>query len=138
MASFTLGACTVRLTGPRRSFEEPTASRIEHGIWVRPLPEPFAGTVDEPWLAMALAGNSSPTPDILALAMQYVAGAPPLFDERLKIAGDASYGPPIGDTREEGSDFYDYLGIEWTDPDGRTHAPRADQFGCLDCSGSSA
>ena len=135
VASFTTGACTVRLTGPRRSFTEATALRVEHGIWVRTLPEPFAGTVDEDWLAHALEANATGIPDILDLAMQYIDRAPPLFDKRLKIAGDASYGPPVGDTRGEGSDFYDYLGVQWTDPDGKAHMPRHDQYGCLDCSG---
>jgi hypothetical protein len=135
VASFTNGARSVRLTGPRRTFSEPTASPVEHGIWVRTLPEPFSGTVDGTWLALALAANALGTADVLALAMQYIADAPPIFEQDLKVAGDASYGPPIGDTRGEGSDFYDYLGIAWTDPDGDSHAPRADQFGCLDCSG---
>ena len=135
VASFTSGARSVRLTGPRRTFSEATATSVEHGIWVRTLPEPFSGTVDWTWLALALAANAAATADVVGLAMQYIADAPPILEEDLQIAGDASYGPLVGDTREEGSDFYDYLGIEWTDPDGRTHAPRADQFGCLDCSG---
>jgi cell wall-associated NlpC family hydrolase len=135
IATFTDGAYSVRLAGPSRTFAEPTAQRIVHRIWVRALPVPFAGHVDKEWLSRALLANTSNTADILAIAMQYIAGAPPLCEGGLQIAGDASYGPPAGRTREEGSDFYDYLGIEWTDPDGRTHQPREDQLHCLDCSG---
>lgn len=135
IATFTRGAYTVRLTGAVRTFTEPTAQPVVHGIWVRVLPEPFVGRVDLKWLARALDANSRMVPDVLGIAMQYTAGAPPLCAGNLQIAGDASYGPPIGKSHEEGSDFYDYLGIKWTDPDGAIHKPRQDQIGCLDCSG---
>lgn len=135
LATFTTGARTVRLRGETRTFSEPTAESVTHRIWVRTLPEPFDGNVDAGWLSEALAANRDSIPDILAIAMQYLAGAPPILDGELQIAGDASYGPPEGTSRGEGSDFYDYLGICWTDPEGRDHEPREDQLGCLDCSG---
>jgi len=135
LATFTNGARTVRLRGATRTFSEPTAESVTHATWVRTLIDPFDGTVDDEWLSRALDANRSSVPDILAISMQYIVGAPPILDGDLQIAGDASYGPPTGKTREEGSDFYDYLGIRWTDPDGKTHKPREDQLGCLDCSG---
>ena len=135
IATFTNGARTVRLAGNRRTFTEATARPVEHRIWVRVLPAAFDGELDEAWLSLALAANTAATPDVLGFAMQYLAGAPPLVESGLQIAGDASYGPPLGTSREEGSDFYDYLGISWTDPQGRVHRPRSDQRLCLDCSG---
>jgi len=135
LATFTAGARTVRLRGSARTFDEPTAQPVAHAIWVRTLPEPFGGDVDAAWLSQALEANRALVPDVLAIAMQYIAAAPPIFDADLQIAGDASYGPPEGQSRAEGSDFYDYLGIQWTDPDGRGHDPNEDQLGCLDCSG---
>ena len=135
MVTFTRGARTVRLAGPRRTFDEPTARPIEHSVWVRILPAPFAGTVDDNWLRLALDANAKQTPDVLAIAMQYVQGAAPIFDGETQIAGDASYGPPTPGSRAEGSDFYDYLGVSFKDPDGKTHRPRDDQFRCIDCSG---
>lgn len=135
LATFTRGARTVRLAGPARTFTEPTARPIDHNVWVRILPAPFAGTVDDDWLRLALEANTRLTPDVLAIATQYLPGAAPIFDGSTQIAGDASYGPETGRTRLEGSDFYDYLGVPFKDPDGKTHRPRADQFRCLDCSG---
>jgi cell wall-associated NlpC family hydrolase len=38
-------------------------------------------------------------------------------------------------TRQEGSDWSDFLGISWTYPNGQTDAPEVHQLGCLDCSG---
>jgi cell wall-associated NlpC family hydrolase len=73
-------------------------------------------------------------PDVLAIAMQYVSGAPPIFEGPLQVAGDTSYGPLVEGEREEGSDFNDYLGIPWKYPEG-TDKPEERQFQCLDCSG---
>lgn len=134
LATFTDGARTATLAGPERTFAEPNdTARVTHGIWVRVLPDPFAGQVDEPWLAAALADGS---PDVLQTAMQYIAGAPALWDAAgLKIAGDADYGPLQADgTRQEGADFNDYLGISWT-YGGVTDTPEPAQLGSLDCSG---
>ena len=81
IATFTLGASTAVLAGPTRTFSEPTASAaVTHSYWVRTLPAPFSGTVNQTWLNAALAANASRLPDILGLAIQYIAGAPALFD----------------------------------------------------------
>lgn len=135
VATFTEGARTVTLAGPCRTFSDPTAaSPVTTQVWVRLLEEPFAGEVDEAWLEARLADSA---PDLLAIAVQYLAGAPPLYDdEGLQVAGDASYGPLQADgTRQEGADFNDYLGISWTYADGRRDRPEAHQLQCLDCSG---
>jgi hypothetical protein len=133
VATFTRGARTVSLAGPRRVFSEPSAAHpvVSH-IYVRLLPEPFEGKVDTSWLERALADRS---PDILGLGMQYASGAPPIYEGERKIAGDAGYGPwEKLNRRQEGSDFNDYLGLAW-EYDGRTDRPEPGQKGCLDCSG---
>jgi hypothetical protein len=134
LATFSDGAYTATLAGPERTFAEPSAVHpVVTTVWVRVLPAPFDGTVDEAWLGVALADTS---PDIFALAMQYVHGAPPVFDDQgLKIGGEAQYGPlrPNG-TREEGGDFNDYLGIPWRYGD-HVDRPERSQANSLDCSG---
>jgi hypothetical protein len=147
VATFTPGCYTVTLAGPERTFDETfrrggETQRVEvkHATWVRPAPGPVDGHVDERWLGSALAANRAGTPDALAIAMQYVKGAPVLREGDLQIAGDASYGPlDAQGRRQEGSDFNDYLGLRWLYP--RTYAdppadpPEATQERCLDCSG---
>jgi cell wall-associated NlpC family hydrolase len=137
IALFTQGAATVTLAGPTRTFSDPAGTaRVRHGVWVRMLPRPFDGDVDWTWLGSALAANADRRPDVLAIALQYVKGAPSLFAGELRIAGDACYGPLRRDgSRDEGSDFNDYLGIAWTYPDGEVDEPEARQERCLDCSG---
>jgi cell wall-associated NlpC family hydrolase len=135
LAMFTDGAYTVTLKGPRRTFAESTAAdSVIHSVWVRTLPKPFVGNPNAAWLVSALQANARKIPDVLAIAMQYVAKAPPIFDGELQIAGDAGYGPLIDGAREEGSDFNDYLGIPWQYPE-QVDKPEKRQFGCLDCSG---
>lgn len=134
LAIFTDGAYTVTLTGPERTFSEATTPySVTHTTWVRSLPTPFAGQVDKLWLTEKLRDGS---PDILAVAVQYISEAPPLYDESgIKIAGDADYGPLQADgTRQEGSDFNDYLGLPWSY--GSTlDRPEPAQLNSLDCSG---
>lgn len=135
IATFTVGARTVTVRGPARVFSEPatTTARVASTTWVRLLPRPFNGTVDPVWLERALATTS---PDVLAKAAQYVAGAPTrLAGDGSVLADDADYGPMQPDgTRAEGSDFNDYLGKAWSY--GPTvDEPEADQAGALDCSG---
>lgn len=134
LATFTDGASTVLLTGPRRTFAEGTTSAtVTSSNWVRALPKPFTGEVDMDWLSARLADRS---PDALTIAMQYTTGAAAVYDPGgALIGGDADYGPLQADgTREEGADFNDYLGVPWTY--GRTaDPPEADQAGALDCSG---
>jgi cell wall-associated NlpC family hydrolase len=135
LATLTHGARTVIGTGPRREITE-AAVRVTHMTWVRALPEPFDGTVDTAWLREALAANMRRQPDLLALGLQYLHGAPPLHDDAgLQIAGDAKYGPLVDGQRQEGADFNDYLGLPWAYADGTLDAPEANQFRCLDCSG---
>ena len=134
VATFTLGARTVAVAGPQRTFDEATAAAaVVSSTYVRLLPEPFDGTVDEEWLRSALADTS---PDLLAVAAEYVRDAPVLSDASgLRIAGEAGYGPASEDgTLEKGADFNDYLGIEWDYP-GKMDQPEADELGDLDCSG---
>jgi hypothetical protein len=113
VATFTVGCYTVTLAGPPRTFSETFrsggATRTgtgAHSTWVRAAPGPVDAIVDERWLSHALAANHAGTPDALAIAMEYIKGAPPLLLGDLQIAGDASYGPLLPDgTRDEGSDF---------------------------------
>ena len=137
IATLTFGASTVRLIGPERTFAEPTAAfAVRHDTWVRTLPEPFSGSTDRAWLDNALEANRSGLPDILAISMQYLRGAPPIYDGDLQIAGDANYGPlDSKGARQEESDFNDYLGVTRTYAEGRVDPPEADEFRCLDCSG---
>lgn len=136
LASFTLGASSVRLSGPERCFAEASAAdSVTHSVWVRTMPEPFAGLVDLRWLRNAFAANEAGVPDILGIAMQYLEGAPPRYDGNMQIAGNAAYGPLKDGKREEGSDFNDYLGLTWSYPNGLTDFPERRQFRCLDCLG---
>jgi cell wall-associated NlpC family hydrolase len=138
LASFTVGARTAMLRGPLRTFREGDHA-VRHALWVRTCPRPFEEQDFDPrWLARALEANARGEPDILALAMQYLSDGVPILaddDPLLQIAGNASYGPVDGDTREEGSDFNDYLGIAWSYPDEAIDVPEQRQFRCLDCSG---
>jgi hypothetical protein len=134
LATFTNGARTVSLLGPARTFAEPTAPQpVISTTWVRLLAAPFDGQVDETWLARALVDAS---PDVFATAMQYLPGSPPIQDQSgRRIAGASADGPRNPDgTRQEGGDFYDYLGAEWKFPD-RSRQPDPSFLGCMDCSG---
>lgn len=138
LAVLTDGARTAIVFGPERTFTEATApAPVTSRVYVRLLPTPHEGGLSNAagrWLEMAAA---APAPDLLEHAMQYVAGAPALFDAAgLKIAGDASYGPLTdAGVRLEGSDFNDYLGIRWSYPGGTVDRPEPAQLGSLDCSG---
>lgn len=136
LATFTHGARTVAVAGPIRTFREPehTSATVSHGVWVRLLPEPFAGMPNLPWLQHALRDS---TADVLAIAMQYTANAPERWDDggALRIAGDAGYGPLLRPgVRGEGADFNDYLGVPWQ-YEGGLDRPERKQAGSLDCSG---
>lgn len=134
LATFTNSSYTVTLYGPERTFSESSSPySVKNSVWVRLLPNPFGGTVDVAWLTRALADRSN---DIIATEFQYLVGAPAIKNSSgLKIAGDASYGPLIGGSRQEGSDFNDYLGVTWTYPDGTVDPPESQQIESLDCSG---
>ena len=74
VATFTDGAYTVSLAGAARVFTEPNDTAVvSHATWVRTLPQPFTGQVDEAWLSAARSDQSA---DILQIAMQYIALAP--------------------------------------------------------------
>lgn len=134
LATFTDGARTVSVRGSQRTFSEPGAVQtVTHNIWVRLLESPFSGVVDEAWLQGKVADTSL---DALGIAMQYISGAPTLTDASNRTyASDADYGPlgPDG-TRQEGSDFNDYLGINY-DYNGVTDSYETAQLGAMDCSG---
>jgi hypothetical protein len=136
LATFTLGSYTVTLAGPERTFTELTAS-VTHSVWVRTLPAPFTGQLESDWLCKALQANADGIPDILAVATQYIRDAPAMLEGELQIAGDARYGPTINGKRQEGSDFNDYLGVDWNYHDESPSVDHAEshQLHCLDCSG---
>jgi len=123
------------MAGPARTFSEPRVSPVvAHRVWVRTLPVPFSGRVNTEWVEYARRANLRAYPDVLGVAMQYVSGAPPIFEGQIQIAGDASYGPLVEGEREEGADFNDYLGMAWTYREA-VDKPEKRQFQCLDCSG---
>jgi len=119
--------------GPERTLREKgTKVTVRSTSWVRLLPAPFGGTVDEVWLRVQLADSS---PDVLQTALQYVTGAPTTTDVAGGLlSGDASYGPVVDDSRQEGADWNDYAGTPAT-YDGVVDPPEAGQAGALDCSG---
>jgi hypothetical protein len=137
VATLTDGARTVVFRGPGRSFDEPatTTATVDSTSWVRLAPEPWhdGDRVVRDWLAKEITDRR---PDILAIAMQYLDGAPDRVDaEGMRYAGDASYGPLSDGERAENSDFTDYLGVSWKFPDGTERRPQSDHEGALDCSG---
>ncbi|WP_230688796.1 NlpC/P60 family protein [Micromonospora sp. WMMD558] len=143
VAIMTDGARTVQMYGPSRTFEEPqnTASKVESKYWVRLAPRPYhAGAEKEEWFTDWLsAARHDRSPDVLAIAMEYIEGAPVKKDNQgQQYSGDASFGPldPLDpDGRAEKSDFYDYLGLTWTFLDGKAVVPEPDRLLALDCSG---
>ncbi len=133
IATLTDRSRTVALAGPARTLTEPNVeARITSTTWVRLLPTPFTGAVDQAWLAAATADRS---PDVLATALEYVVGAATTTNGSLVISSDASYGPMQADgTRQEGSDWNDYQGVDATYASG-VDRPEPAQIGSLDCSG---
>lgn len=125
IATLTRGSFTMTHRGPTRTFSEGSVS-VQHDIWVQLLPEPFNGQVDIGWLNAALNDTS---PDVLQTSMQYVAGAPPVFQGGIQVGGQSGYGDGIG------SDFNDYLGITYVYSSGSTTSPEASRFQTMDCSG---
>ena len=143
VAIMTDGARTAHIHGPSRTFEEPrfTDAKVETDMWVRLAPQAWhAGAEQETWFIDWLAAaRNDRSPDVLATAFEYVDGAPVKKDNQgQQYSGDASFGPPDPldpDGRAERSDFYDYLGIPWTFPDGKIETPGPDRKLALDCSG---
>jgi cell wall-associated NlpC family hydrolase len=142
VATLTDGARTVVLTGPARTFSDPkfTDATVTSQAWVRLAPEAWReGAQNAPWFTgWLLAAVQDRSPDALAIAMQYLDGAPDLVDAKgLRIGGDASFGPvrAADEAPLERSDFYDYLGIPWNFPGGLHQEPTADRKSAVDCSG---
>src|SRR4051812_24538521 len=98
LATFTDGARTVVLTGPKRVFTEPknTDASVTGTAWVRLAPREWTADAADadwvrPWLAAELADTS---PDVLAVSMQYLTGTDDHKDAKgVRFAGDASFGP---------------------------------------------
>ncbi|GAA3228672.1 hypothetical protein GCM10020216_045180 [Nonomuraea helvata] len=114
-AVLTEGARTAVTYGRQRKFAETTTeATVSTRAWVRLLPGPWSPSA--PWAASWPAANIARTDeDLLDIATQYLADAPSQVRDGLRYAGDAHYGPLLPDgTREEGSDFNDYLGLAWT------------------------
>jgi cell wall-associated NlpC family hydrolase len=143
VAVFTDGARSVRINGTTRTFTEPkfTDAAVSTDAWIRLAPKEWKAGEENaawfrPWLTAALTDTS---PDALAVATQYLHGAPDQKDNKgVRYAGDADFGPfseTDPDGRAENSDFFDYLGVKHQFPDGGRSAPQSDRFGDLDCSG---
>lgn len=143
LAVLTDKARTALLKGPQRTLAEPqyTRAKVVTDAWVRLMPQEWSEGAEQAtwfsgWFEAALADNS---PDVLAIAMEYVYSAKSQKNaEGLQIAGDAAFGPLSDidpDGRAENSDFYDYLGVPWTFPDGVRETPSPDRLRSLDCSG---
>ncbi|CCH30225.1 NlpC/P60 family protein [Actinosynnema sp. NPDC047251] len=142
LAVFTDDARTAVLTGPRRSFSEPKATKatVNTSSWVRLLPQPWRpGAEGEPWFTEWYAGaRHDVSPDVLAIATEYLIDTPAGTDDKgVRFRGDASFGPvkASGAGRQEQSDFYDYLGVPWDFPDGVAAQPETGRYGAVDCSG---
>lgn len=140
VAEATDGARTVTFFGPERAFTEvnTTVAVVKTDRWVRVAPRawhPGAGT--EAWFAdFMLATLSSDAPDILAMATQYLDGRPTLRDASgIPYAGDAGFGLLREGDTVDGADFFDYLGIPYTFPDGTRRRPDPRWYRKLDCSG---
>ncbi|WP_433513651.1 tachylectin-related carbohydrate-binding protein [Nonomuraea sp. CA-143628] len=134
-ALLTEGARTAVTFGEQRKFAEATTeATVSTRAWVRLLPGPWSPSA--PWAASWPAANIARTDeDLLEIATQYFVDAPAQVRDGLRYAGDAHYGPLLPDgTREEGSDFNDYLGLSWTYDD-KIDPPEARQKESLDCSG---
>jgi cell wall-associated NlpC family hydrolase len=142
LATLTDGARTATIDGPPRTFAEPKfgGAPVTTRVWVRLMPHEWrAGAEDEPWFRPWLQQNVGSTePDVLALAAEYLDGAPERRDaEGVRIGGDARFGPPgpNGGPSPENSDFYDYLGVGWRFADKEARRPDPGRYGAVDCSG---
>ncbi|MFG1999451.1 NlpC/P60 family protein [Spirillospora sp. NPDC048911] len=139
VAELTAGTRTALVHGTKRTFrEKTTTATVATDAWVRKLRVPFtAAQIRRPAFRKELAGLiASKSPDMLAIAMQYVVNAPAKKDAKgVRYAGDAHYGPMVDGKRQEGSDFNDYLGVSWRYFDNSVDKPEKAQYGSLDCSG---
>ncbi|MFF5446417.1 NlpC/P60 family protein [Streptomyces sp. NPDC012888] len=118
-----------------------TPPSVTHGDWVRVLPEPFDGTWT-PALEQTVRGwIGSLAPDALAYAAAFLPGGPAVTAGAgpaagRKVLGEATYSP--ADTygeRTVGADFHEFMGVDWTFPNGKVKAADPAFAGSLDCSG---
>ncbi|MGW6690849.1 NlpC/P60 family protein [Streptomyces sp. NPDC054961] len=114
---------------------------VTHNTWVRVLPEPFDGTWTSALEQTIRGWAGSPSPDALAHAATFLAGASAVTTAAApaagkQVMGEAGYGylDPQG-YRYEGADFHEYMNLGWTFPDGTYTGPSSKQVGNLDCSG---
>ncbi|MFE7347532.1 hypothetical protein [Streptomyces fimicarius] len=117
----------------------PAPPVVTHDTWVRVLPTPFDGTWTPALADQIRAWAVDRTPDVLAYAMGYITGAPTVTAPALAgapIMGQSHYGPmDVDGTLIEGADFHDYMGLDWTFPNGEVLAAKPSELGSLDCSG---
>ncbi|MFE9450294.1 NlpC/P60 family protein [Streptomyces sp. NPDC006739] len=149
LATFTDGARTAVLTGASRTFSEPrtTEASVTTDAWVRVLPHTWQRGMEKSawfkgWFRKALGDTS---PDVFAVAFEYssVGAADKHNAAGVRYAGTAHFGPRNSKVNnpldfayhDEQSDFYDYLGVPWTFPDGTRVQPEKDRYGDVDCSG---
>ncbi|GHE75952.1 hypothetical protein GCM10017786_01040 [Amycolatopsis deserti] len=142
LATFTDGSQTAVLKGPQRTFADPrfSTATVTTTAWVRLLPQAWtAESVHAPWFGTWFdTALSNSRPDVLAIATDYLDGAPTRTDAKnVAYAGDAAFGPEIGTGkgRDERSDFYDYLGQDWDFPDTSTQHADPSRYRMVDCSG---
>lgn len=140
LAELTHGCRTVLLPGKQRIFTEPATTRasVTTEDWVRVAPHRYSPALaTDPgfaeWLQLQLADT---TPDVLCVACEYITGKGEQHDTTgVRYAGDAGFGYINNESTRDGADFYDYLGIPWRWPDGKTSTPARKWRGTLDCSG---
>ncbi len=138
VATFTDGARTVVVRGPRRTLaEQSSTATVATDSWVRVAPRPWtaSGGTQAGWALWLTAQLASTKPDVLQISTEYLRGAPQRLDDKGSVyAGDADFGIERGDGID-GADFHEYMGVDWTFPNGRTMKAAPRWLGALDCSG---
>jgi hypothetical protein len=114
----------------------PVTPTVTHDTWVRVLPEPFNGQPDNAMHQQIADWLADSSEDVLGAAVRFITGATPAFDGGVQVYGQSNYGPlnPDG-TRQEGADFNDYMGVDWTFPNGEQRIADPPELTSLDCSG---
>jgi cell wall-associated NlpC family hydrolase len=139
VAELTHGSRTVVFNGAARTFTEPEATKakvVTHS-WVHVADEAFEpALIGDPAFAKWLRARiGKPMDDVLSSACDYITDAPARHRDGVRYAGDASFGYLNNESTRDGADFYDYLGIPWTWPDGSSSRPASKWARALDCSG---
>ncbi|MEU5163812.1 NlpC/P60 family protein [Streptomyces sp. NPDC020875] len=124
-----------------------TPVTVSHRSWVRVLPQPFDGTWSAGVEERVRGWLGSTAPDALGYGWHFLPGAPRVASYRTgppelgaPVLGTSEYGPPQpGGARDEGADFHEYMGVDWTFgrvPSGTLTKTADPRFaGALDCSG---